>query len=95
MAETSSGKHPYSEIWSNGFIRRTFYADVINEELVWHRDRRDREVRVIESKGWKLQMDNELPIDLEEGKVYTIKAMQYHRILKGNGNLVLEIREEL
>ena len=40
-------------------------------------------------------MDNELPIDLEEGKMYTIKAMQYHRILKGNGNLVLEIREEL
>ena len=94
MGETSSGSFPFSDVWSNGFIRRTFLAEVIDEELIWHRDHKDRFVRVIESKGWKLQMDNELPIDLEEGKMYTIKAMQYHRILKGNGNLVLEIREE-
>ena len=94
VAETSSGKHPYSEVWSNGIIRRTFYTDVVEDELVWHRDRKNREVRIVESEGWKLQYDNELPIDLEKGKTYFIEAMRYHRVIRGNGNLVLEIRED-
>lgn len=94
VAETSSGK-PYSEFWVEGIIHRTFDDNVVGEELIWHRDRRDRYVKVVESKDWKLQIDNKLPIDLEVGKIYFIEAMQYHRILKGNGNLVLEIREEL
>ena len=87
--------NPYNEIWFDGVKKRTFFESVDDNELVWHRDRKDRHVRVIESDGWELQSDNELPVKLEVGKVYFIKAMQYHRILKGNGNLVLEIREEL
>lgn len=87
-------KFPFREIWSNGIITRTFSDDVDEDELIWHMDKRDRYVRVKESKGWKFQYDNELPIDLEVGKTYFIEAMRYHRVIKGNGNLVIEIRED-
>ena len=94
MAETSSGKFPFCEVWSNGIITRTFCSDVNEEELVWHRDHKDRFVRVKEGTGWKLQYDNELPIDLEPGKIYFIEKMTYHRVIQGEGKLILEIKED-
>lgn len=87
-------KYPYQEVLSTGIKTRTFFESVDENELVWHRDQKNRCVKVIESNNWKLQMDNELPINLEKNKVYYIRAMQYHRIIKGNGNLILEIKEE-
>ena len=33
---------------------------VKSDELVWHRDKRDRKIRVISGVGWKFQRDNEL-----------------------------------
>ena len=36
-------------------------------ELVWHQDAEDREVEVLEGKGWELQMDNKLPFELVSG----------------------------
>lgn len=91
--EVSSGK-PYVEKRDQNRIRRKFYETVAEEELIWHRDRKNRYVKVVESNGWKFQYDNELPINLEEGKTYFIEAMKYHRVLKGQGNLVVEIRED-
>ena len=44
-------------------------------------------------KGWKLQKDDELPIELEVGKDYYILKMQYHRILKGENPLVVRIEQ--
>ena len=72
---------------------RTFLNDVSNDELVWHRDKKDRTIRVVESKDWKLQIDNELPIPLLMGQKYEIKKEVYHRIHKGKGKLVIEIKE--
>jgi hypothetical protein len=85
---------PYSDNRQskNEFIR-VFDSNVSEEELIWHRDRKDREIVILEGRDWKLQYDNKLPISLEENKVYRIKAGDYHRILKGNGNLILQIRE--
>lgn len=91
--ETSIGK-PYSEERFDNRIKRIFDQSVAEEELIWHRDRKDRYVTVKEANGWKLQLDNQLPIHLEENESYFIKAEVYHRLLKGNGNLVIEIREE-
>jgi len=48
---------------------------------------------VIYGTGWKLQMDNELPFELEMGNNYHIKKEQFHRLHKGNGELKLEIKE--
>ena len=48
-------------------------------------------IKVIEGKGWKFQFDEELPRDINTVKY--IPKGTYHRILKGEGKLVLEIRD--
>ena len=92
--ETSSGK-PYSEskISDNKFVR-TFDEKVNNDELVWHRDKRSRTIKVLNGEGWKLQYDNHLPIDLVNGNKYFISKGTYHRIHKGKSKLKVEIVEE-
>lgn len=88
---------PYAEIYTDRFNPHHFtrvFSDSVNEdELVWHRDKKDRSFKVLQGEHWKLQMDNETPIVLESGKYYFIKAMEYHRIIKGQGSLVLDIEE--
>ena len=86
--------NPYSQkdIAPNKF-ERIFREHVDESELVWHRDRKDRTVKIIECDGWKFQQDNKLPIELHEGDTINIKAFEYHRILKGTGSLVVEITE--
>jgi len=90
----SGGNKPYFETRIDNTIYRRFEGTVEETDLVWHRDANDRQVLVKESQGWQLQLDNELPQDLVEGKTYFIKAEQYHRLIKGNGELVIEILEE-
>lgn len=88
--------NPYLELtMHDGNKMRTFARDVSEIELVWHRDEADRKVTVLQGEGWKFQYDNELPIQLKEGDVFTIEAMKYHRIIKGQTALVLLIHEEL
>ena len=88
VADRSSGK-PYSQI---GKIRE-FDTLVSSDELVWHRDKEEREVTVIEGQGWQLQYNGCLPILLEEGKTYHIPKMMYHRLFKGATPLKVEINE--
>ena len=72
---------------------RTFSESVDEMELIWHRDKEDRKVTIIEGTDWKLQMDNELPVSLEVGKTYLIPKMFYHRVLKGTTDLKIRIEE--
>ena len=72
---------------------RLFKEDVEEEELMWHQDEWDREIVVLDGKNWKIQFDNELPIVLNVGDVIQIQNHIYHRIIKGNGNLVIKIIE--
>jgi len=85
---------PYtqSQISKNKF-ERIFREHTNEDELVWHRDRKNRIVKIIECNGWKFQQDNKLPIELHEGDTLHIKANEYHRVLKGSGSLVVEITE--
>ena len=76
-------------------IYRTFDENVSEIELVWHRDHEARTVTVIEGTGWKFQYDNQLPVELKEGDIFSIEAMRYHRILKGDTGLVLKIDEKV
>ena len=73
---------------------RTFSKDVNKLELVWHQDAEDRDIEILEGKGWELQMDNELPQELLPHHMYYIEAKRHHRLIKGSGNLVIEIKEE-
>jgi len=73
------------------YVIRTFKRDVEEQELVWHRDDSNRSVHVLRGSGWKLQKDDELPFDLETGKDYFILRDEYHRLLKGEEDLILRI----
>lgn len=70
---------------------RVFKSDVDSGELQWHRDREDRLVEVMEGNGWKFQLDNQLPINLNEGQVLLIPQGTYHRIFKGKDDLKIKI----
>ena len=72
---------------------RTFSESVNEIELIWHRDREDRKIIILECENWKLQMDNEFPVSLEVGKTYFIPKMVYHRVLKGTTDLKIRIEE--
>lgn len=87
---------PYKDIKkSNNTIYREFSKDVDEMELVWHRDKRDRKIEVIESNGWLFQKDDEFPFPMNEGDVFTIKKDVYHRIIKGKSPLKLKIIESI
>lgn len=83
---------PYSEEVCGGVRRRTFAADVPERELVWHFDLEHRRVRAVaECPGWMLQMDDCLPFPFPR-QPYRIPAGVYHRVLRGTGELVVEIQ---
>ena len=86
----------YTDCWLNDNTRiRRFDSNINNVELVWHQDAYTRRVTVLEGIGWKLQLDNQLPIDLLPDTSYTIPRELHHRLLKGCGELIIEIKEEI
>ena len=84
---------PYNDNFDGNKIIREFSEKINPSELVWHRDYKDRKVKVLEGSGWKIQYDNCLPVELKEGDEFKIMSMDYHRILKGTTKLVIEIEE--
>lgn len=74
-------------------FKRTFSRDTKESDLKWHTDDEDRKIKVVESKDWKLQLDNELPQSFCEGKEYFVPKGLFHRIIKGSGDLVLEVEK--
>ena len=84
---------PYSEQVDGNTRLRVISERVDKKELVWHRDKKDRVVEVIQSDGWEFQMDNQLPIVLEKGKKIEIPKEVYHRVIKGDGDLIIKIIE--
>ena len=83
--------NPYSERRKDNLIVRTFSQDIDEKELVWHRDRQDREVTVPEETDWQFQFDNELPQVLKN--TIFIPKNTYHRLIKGTGELNVHIIE--
>ena len=79
---------------SHNTFRRIFSESVDTDELKWHRDQYDRTVFVESGKGWKLQMDEKLPQDLQEGQKYFIPKKTFHRVIKGTGDLRMTIVED-
>lgn len=79
---------------NNTFIR-TFSKDVLSEELVWHRDRENRSVEVLEGENWEIQLEDRLPEQLKVGQTYIIPAYTFHRVKRGTSDLVLKIEELL
>ena len=70
---------------------RTFSKDVNAMDLIWHMDDEDRNIEVLEGKGWKFQRDDELPLELTEGIRIFIPRHQVHRVIKGETDLKIHI----
>jgi len=85
---------PYiDQFEEDGSRIRTFSSDIDSDELIWHRDKKDREITILSGVGWKLQMEDKLPKELEIGKLYNIPKEEYHRIIKGTDDLTIKIWE--
>lgn len=73
---------------------RVFQLNKIDEsDLVWHTDKENRVITVLEGEGWRFQRDNELPIELSKGDRLKIPEGQIHRILKGKSDLIIKIEK--
>ena len=70
---------------------RSFSKNVKKLELVWHKDDEDRDIEILEGKGWQMQFDDELPFELVEGDHIFIKRHRIHRIHKGVTDLKIRI----
>jgi hypothetical protein len=81
---------PYIDKKNTNEIYRTFKYDVDSEDLVWHRDKEDRIVKSIESTDWMVQLDNELPKNINS-EIFIPKEV-WHRLIKGTGDLNLIIK---
>ena len=83
---------PFQEnkISDNTFIR-IFSQNTDSGEFMWHRDREDRIIESIETTDWKIQLDNELPKNIE-GEIF-IPMGVYHRLIKGSDNLKIKLKK--
>jgi len=86
---------PYTDKTEGKLKIRTFESNIESDELVWHRDRENRTITVLEGKGWMFQMDNEIPKEMCAGDILEVKKMDYHRLYKsGTTPLKISIEEK-
>ena len=87
-------ENPYNEERDEfGVIKRTFYETTDSDEFVWHKDKKDRLVTPVTETDWMIQFDNELPRKMVIGESIEIPKESYHRVIKGSGDLIVEIIE--
>ncbi len=67
-------------------VKRVFNKDLDSKELVWHRDKEDREIKQISGQDWYIQFENSLPVLLEDNKSFQIKKNTWHRIINRSKN---------
>lgn len=73
---------------------RTFSDSSSQKDFNWHLDRNDRKVHIIKAgSGWGVQFDNQLPQKLKTGDNIVVPAFKWHRVIRGNGDLVIRIIE--
>jgi len=84
-------KLPFKQFKENNKLIRIFDKATDPDELIWHQDREDRTIKVIEANGWGYQLDDQLPLALKDGQELFIPRMIYHRVIKGEGPLIVEI----
>lgn len=84
--------YPFKEKKINeNTLLREFSNTHISSDQMWHRDKENRTITVIESGGWSFQKDNELPTLLIKGDSINIQKEEWHRVIKGKGNLVVKV----
>lgn len=84
---------PFKENIQDGFSVRTFNSNLSEMELKWHWDNEDRIVICEHETDWLFQMDNQLPNRIEKNKPIFIPEGEYHRIIKGTGDLTVKVKK--
>ena len=84
---------PYIEKIINNKKIRKFNKSLNENSLKWHKDDNNRRIKIISGKNWKIQFENNLPVELIEGKSYMINSKKWHRLIKGNSDLIIQISE--
>jgi hypothetical protein len=82
---------PFKERVDGNVHVRKFSSDVNDDELVWHRDKEDRLIEIIQNDGWLFQYDNELPFIMEES--FFVPKNTFHRVIKGDGDLIVKVKK--
>jgi len=80
---------PFSEKKINNYYIRKFSENIDSDELKWHRDKEDRIVSPIGETNWLFQRENQLPEPIN--KDIRIKANEWHRVIKGTGDLNIKV----
>ncbi len=81
---------PYTDIEvTDQYIIREFDNNIDPIELLWHRDNENRTIEIIGNTDWQVQLENQLPTSLNTP--IFIERHQWHRVIKGTGNLRLKI----
>ena len=86
---------PFTEekIDDYNFIR-TFSENVDEMDLIWHTDRENRIIKVLEGNNWKFQFDEQLPFEMLNGIDIVIPKGIIHRIIKGSGPLKIKVYKD-
>jgi hypothetical protein len=84
---------PFKEELKNGFHIRTFSSQINETELKWHFDMEDRLVVCENDTDWMFQIDNQLPIKIKKDNPIFIPEGEYHRIIKGIGDLTIKVKK--
>jgi len=81
---------PYTDIIeADGTTSRLFSASTKPERLKWHMDDEDRLIEPLGPNNWQFQFEDQLPVPLN--KSIFIKRHQWHRLIKGDGPLMISI----
>jgi hypothetical protein len=81
---------PYTDIKeADGTISRLFPASVNPNKLKWHMDDEDRTIKALGTTNWQFQFEDQLPVPLNSP--IFIKRHQWHRLIKGDGSLMINI----
>ena len=84
---------PYKNVEiTESYIIREFDENIDPIELKWHRDKEDRIVEIVGETDWKVQLENQLPISMNQP--ISIPKGEWHRVIKGTGKLTLKIIKE-
>lgn len=78
---------------TNNIKTRLLKENIESKELNWNYEKKDKKIKVIQSNDWMLQFENKTPRPLKEGQIISVPKGVYHRIIKGDGNLIIKIKE--
>ena len=93
IEEMKAKTKPYKDLEvTNEHIIREFDENIDPIELKWHRDNENRIVEIVGKTDWKLQLENQLPVSINQP--ISIPKGEWHRVIKGNGKLTLKIIKE-